>query len=30
MLHVWRPDMPNGAYGELDERWVQRIIKENS
>ncbi|MDQ6918728.1 MAG: hypothetical protein M3Z98_05140, partial [Candidatus Dormibacteraeota bacterium] len=22
MLHVWRPDMPNGAYGELDEKWV--------
>jgi hypothetical protein len=30
MLHVWRPDMPNGAYGELDGKWVQRIIKENS
>jgi hypothetical protein len=30
MLHVWRPDMPNGAYGELDDRWVRRIIKENS
>jgi hypothetical protein len=30
MLHVWRPDMPNGAFGELDDKWVQRIIKENS
>jgi hypothetical protein len=30
MLHVWRPDMPNGAYGELDDRWVKRVIKENS
>ena len=30
MLHVWRPDMPNGAYGELDDKWVQRIIKEHS
>ncbi|HEY8812368.1 MAG TPA: hypothetical protein VIO86_07750 [Candidatus Dormibacteraeota bacterium] len=30
MLHVWRPDMPNGAYGELDDKWVQRIIKESS
>jgi hypothetical protein len=30
MLHVWRPDMPNGAYGQLDDQWVRRIIKENS
>lgn len=30
MLHVWRPDMPNGAFGELDDKWVQRIITENS
>ncbi len=30
MLHVWRPDMPNGPYGELDEKWVQQIIKGNS
>jgi hypothetical protein len=30
MLHVWRPDMPNGAFGALDDKWVQRIIKENS
>ncbi len=27
MLHVWRPDMPNGAYGELDDKWVQQIIR---
>jgi hypothetical protein len=25
MLHVWRPDMPNGPYGELDDRWVKNI-----
>ncbi|TMD54557.1 MAG: hypothetical protein E6I85_06070 [Chloroflexi bacterium] len=25
MLHVWRPDMPNGPYGELDDRWVKKI-----
>ena len=25
MLHVWRPDMPNGPYGELDDKWVKRI-----
>jgi len=27
MLHVWRPDMPNGQFGELDDKWVQRIAK---
>jgi len=30
MLHVWRPDMPNGAYGELDDKWVQRMIRGES
>jgi hypothetical protein len=30
MLHVWRPDMPNGVYGELDDKWVQRIIRGQS
>jgi hypothetical protein len=25
MLHVWRPDMPNGPYGELDDKWVKKI-----
>ena len=28
MLHVWRPDMPNGPFGELDDRWVARIARE--
>ena len=23
MLHVWRPDMPNGTFGELDGRWAK-------
>lgn len=27
MLHVWRPDMPNGQFGELDDKWVQRIAR---
>lgn len=27
MLHVWRPDMPNGQFGELDDSWVKRIIR---
>ena len=27
MLHVWRPDMPNGQFGELDDKWVRRIIR---
>jgi len=27
MLHVWRPDMPNGAFGELDERWARRVAE---
>jgi hypothetical protein len=27
MLHIWRPDMPNGPWGELDDKWVQRIAR---
>jgi hypothetical protein len=27
MLHVWRLDMPNGAFGELDDKWVGRIVR---
>jgi hypothetical protein len=27
MLHVWRPDMPNGQFGELDDRWVERVAR---
>ena len=27
MLHVWRPDMPNGQFGELDDKWVQGIAR---
>jgi hypothetical protein len=25
MLHIWRLDMPNGPYGELDEEWAKRL-----
>jgi hypothetical protein len=25
MLHVWRPEMPGGPYGDLNERWVARL-----
>jgi hypothetical protein len=25
MLHVWRPEMPGGPYGELNEGWVARL-----
>lgn len=27
MLHIWRPDMPNGPWGELDDGWVRRIAR---
>lgn len=25
MLHVWRPEVPSGPYGDLDDRWLKQV-----